>query len=62
MGLDGIGFLTSLLVMIKGEIQGRFDLEELKRAVKDIIMKRALHEDAPLKDILDGAYVVLVTD
>ena len=42
-------------VTIKGKIQGRFDSEELKRAVKDVVTKRGLHEDALLKDTSDDA-------
>ena len=42
------------LVTIKGKIQGKFD-SELERAVKDVVRKRGLHEDALLKDTLDGA-------
>jgi hypothetical protein len=35
---------------IKGKIQGRFDSEELERAVKEIITKQGLLEDVLLKD------------
>jgi len=40
---------------IKGKIQGRFDSEELERAVKEIITKQGLQEDALLKDEPDAA-------
>jgi hypothetical protein len=40
---------------IKGDIQGRFDSEELTRAVKEVITANELPEDALLKDILDNA-------
>lgn len=40
---------------IKGKIQGQFDSEELERAVKEIITKRGLQEDALLKDESDAA-------
>ena len=37
-------------VTAKGKIQGRFDAEELARAVKEILAKQGSHEDALLKD------------
>ena len=37
-------------VTVKGNIQGRFDSEELAQAVKEIITKRGLPVDALLKD------------
>lgn len=40
-------------VTVRGNIQGRFDSEELARAVKEIVMKRGLQEDALLKDTSD---------
>jgi hypothetical protein len=40
---------------IKGDIQGRFDSEELTRAMKDVITANELPEDALLKDISDNA-------
>lgn len=41
---------------IKGNIQGRFDSEELARAVKDVVAKQGeLKEDALLKDTSDDA-------
>jgi hypothetical protein len=42
-------------VTIKGNIQGRFDSEELARAVKEVIIGKGLREDALLKDISDNA-------
>ena len=42
-------------VMINGRVQGRFDSEELKQAVKDVVTKRGLDEDALLKDTSDGS-------
>jgi hypothetical protein len=37
-------------VTVKGKIQGRFDSDELKRAVKEVIKGQGLQEDALLKD------------
>jgi hypothetical protein len=37
-------------VTVKGNIQGRFDAEELALAVKEVVRKQGLHEDALLKD------------
>jgi hypothetical protein len=42
-------------VTIKGNIQGRFDSEELAQAVKDVLTAQKLKEDALLKDVSDGA-------
>lgn len=33
-------------VTIRGDVQGRFDTEELERAIKDIIFQNGLLEDA----------------
>jgi predicted metal-dependent RNase len=38
-------------VTIKGNIQGRFDSEELARAIKEIVTRKGLQEDALLKDV-----------
>jgi hypothetical protein len=37
-------------VTVKGNIQGRFDSEELARAVKEVVKAQKLKEDALLKD------------
>ncbi len=37
-------------VTIKGNVQGRFDSEELERAVKEVVTAQGLQEDALLKD------------
>jgi hypothetical protein len=37
-------------VTVKGKVQGRFDAEELARAVKEVVMQQGLQEDALLKD------------
>lgn len=37
-------------VTVKGQVQGRFDAEELVRAVREVIAKQSLQEDALLKD------------
>lgn len=42
-------------VTIKGEIQGRFDSDELARAVKEIVKRQGLQEDALLKDAPDAS-------
>lgn len=42
-------------VTVKGKIQGRFDSEELARAVKEVIKERGLQEDVLLKDGSDNA-------
>jgi len=42
-------------VTVKGNIQGRFDSEELARAVKEVVAAQDLKEDALLKDISDNA-------
>lgn len=42
-------------VTVKGNIQGRFDSEELTRAVKEVIKKQGLQEDTLLKDAPETA-------
>ena len=42
-------------VTVKGNIQGRFDSEELARAVKEVIKKQGLQEDTLLKDAPEAA-------
>lgn len=42
-------------VTTKGNIQGRFDSEELERAVKEVVIKQGQHKDALLKDASDSA-------
>lgn len=41
-------------VTVKGQIQGRFDHEELTRAVKLILTQQDLGEDALMKDAVDA--------
>jgi hypothetical protein len=48
-------------VTVKGQLQGRFDAEELARAVKEIVAKQGLLEDALLKDESATACKVYVT-
>lgn len=48
-------------VKTKGDIQGRFDSEELARAVKEVVTAQELQEDALLKDVLDDACKVWVS-
>ncbi|KAI9823351.1 MAG: hypothetical protein M1819_001359 [Sarea resinae] len=47
-------------VTIKGKIQGRFDSEELARAVKEVVIAQGLQEDILLKDVSDDACKVFV--
>jgi hypothetical protein len=42
-------------VAIKGNIQGRFDSDELSRTVKEVVTAQELQEDALLKDVSDDA-------
>jgi hypothetical protein len=42
-------------VTTKGSIQGRFDSEELERAMKEIVTRQGLQEDTLLKDASDDA-------
>jgi hypothetical protein len=37
-------------VTVKGQVQGRFDAEELARAIKEVVKQQGLKEDALLKD------------
>ena len=37
-------------VTLRGKIQGRFDSDELERAVKEVVKGQGLQEDALLKD------------
>ena len=37
-------------VTVKGQVQGRFDVEELARAVREVVRQQGLPEDALLKD------------
>ncbi|KAK5010428.1 hypothetical protein LTR28_009983, partial [Elasticomyces elasticus] len=48
-------------VTMKGNIQGRFDSDELERAVKEIVTKQGLQADALLKDTSDNACKVKQT-
>jgi hypothetical protein len=41
-------------VTIHGKIQGRFDSDELARAIKEVVKQQGLHEDALLKDASDA--------
>jgi len=46
---------------IKGNIQGRFDSEELVQAVKEVVAAQKLQEDALLKDTLDNVCKVQIS-
>jgi hypothetical protein len=41
-------------VTVKGKIQGRFDSDELARAIKEVVKQQGLPEDALLKDESDA--------
>jgi hypothetical protein len=43
-------------VNVKGQVQGRFNSDELKRAVKEIVVKQDLDENTLLKDFPDTKY------
>jgi hypothetical protein len=38
----------------RGRVQGRFDSDELERAIKEIVVKQGLDKDALLKDSPDA--------
>jgi hypothetical protein len=40
-------------ITVKGNIQGRFDSEELTQAVKEVVAAQKLKEDALLRDVSD---------
>ena len=42
------------LLRPKIQVQGRFDSDELKNAIKEIMVKQGLHEDELLKDAPDA--------
>ncbi len=42
-------------VTVKGDMQGRFDSDELARAVKEVVVAQGLPENTLLKDASDGA-------
>jgi hypothetical protein len=41
-------------VTVKGKVQGRFDVEELAQAVKEVVRQQGLQEDALLKDTAEA--------
>jgi hypothetical protein len=47
-------------VTAKGKVQGRFDSEELARAVREIVKQRGLPDDALLKDAPNAGCKVYV--
>ncbi|KAF2818243.1 FabD/lysophospholipase-like protein [Ophiobolus disseminans] len=47
-------------VTVKGKVQGRFDAEELARAVKEVVTQQGLQEDALLKDAREAGCKVFV--
>jgi hypothetical protein len=42
-------------VTVKGNIQGRFDSDELERAIKEVVVAQGLPENTLLKDTSDNA-------
>jgi hypothetical protein len=42
-------------VTVKGDIQGRFDSDELARAVQEVILAQGLPADTLLKDVSESA-------
>jgi hypothetical protein len=42
-------------VTVRGNIQGRFDSDELARAVQEVIIAQGLPEDTLLKDVSESA-------
>ncbi|CAN9172819.1 unnamed protein product [Alternaria alternata] len=51
---------TEHRVTVKGKVQGRFDSEELARAVREVVKQQALPEDALLQDASDAGCKVFV--
>ncbi|CAN9191964.1 unnamed protein product [Alternaria alternata] len=47
-------------VTVKGQVQGRFDADELARAVKEVVKQQGLLEDALLKDAPEAGCKVFV--
>lgn len=47
-------------VTVKGQVQGRFDSDELARAIKEVVAQQGLAEDALLKDSADARCKVFV--
>ncbi|KAF1960998.1 hypothetical protein CC80DRAFT_269456 [Byssothecium circinans] len=47
-------------VTVKGKVQGRFDSEELARAVKEVVKQQGLQEDALLKDAPEAGCKIFV--
>jgi hypothetical protein len=41
-------------VTVKGKLQGRFDVEELAQAVKEVVRQQGLQEYALLKDMAEA--------
>jgi hypothetical protein len=41
-------------INVRGQMQARFDSEELERAIKEIVVRQGLDKDALLKDSLDA--------
>ena len=46
---------TQHRVTVRGQVQGRFDADELARAVREVVAKQGLEEDALLKDAPEAA-------
>jgi hypothetical protein len=52
---DSVFCKTRHRVTVKGKVQGRFDSEELARAVREVVKQQGLQEDALLKDAPDAS-------
>ena len=48
---DRVFCKTRHRVTVKGQVQGRFDADELARAVKDVVKQQGLQDDALLKNV-----------
>jgi hypothetical protein len=47
---DRVFSKTRHRMTVKGQVQGRFDAEELARAVREVVAKQGLQENALLRD------------
>jgi hypothetical protein len=52
---DRVFCKTRHRVTIKGQVQGRFNADELARAIKEVVKQQGLEEDALLKDTPEAA-------
>ncbi len=45
-------------ITIKGHVQGRFNSDELEKAIKEIVIRKGLEENVLLQDSRDAKYKV----